>query len=255
MLLKQLSDHVWIWPCSSADDVLWPNIGIIVGQSETVLIDAGNGPPMAREILVALDEITAPPVGRIVYTHHHWDHVFGASVFDAPVVANIRSVPFLERKAVTAWSVEYLEGVATPPTSPRGQAVSTYQQQVDHQLQAVEDWSALQIVLPSVTFDQTHTLRLDGLTIELTHVGGIHAPDSIVAHVVEEGVMFVGDSFYAPPVYELQPGQEDKIMLDVIDKFWRGDVQLYVDGHSKPYSSRQMQLLIRWQKMVQAARK
>ncbi len=247
MTLKQLSDRVWIWPCSTADDVLWPNIGVVVGQSGTVLIDAGNGQPMAREILAALDEIDALSVSQIVYTHHHWDHVFGASVFDAPVVANVRSVPFLKQKAATPWGVDYLEGVAT--------AVSTYRQEVDHQLRAVEDWSALQIVLPSVTFDQTHTLRLDDLTIKLAHVGGIHASDSIVAHVVEEGVMFVGDSFYAPPVYELEPGQEDNIMLDVIDKFLRDDVRIYVDGHSKPYSSRQMQLLIRWQKMVQAARK
>ena len=47
MTLTQLTDHVWIWPCLAKEAMMQPNVGVVIGQSETVLIDAGNGAPHA----------------------------------------------------------------------------------------------------------------------------------------------------------------------------------------------------------------
>ncbi|MCA9928949.1 MAG: hypothetical protein KC419_10745, partial [Anaerolineales bacterium] len=62
MTLTQLTDHVWIWPCLAKEAMMQPNVGVVIGQSETVLIDAGNGAPHAQQIKNALQEMGAPPV-------------------------------------------------------------------------------------------------------------------------------------------------------------------------------------------------
>ncbi len=40
-----------------------------------------------RSVLSELDSTLPGPISYIIYTHHHWDHVFGASALSAPVVA------------------------------------------------------------------------------------------------------------------------------------------------------------------------
>jgi glyoxylase-like metal-dependent hydrolase (beta-lactamase superfamily II) len=88
MKLKQLSTRVWILPAHPDDDRVQPAVGVVIGDTETILLDAGNTPRLAYELLAELENIKAPPVKRIVYTHYHWNHVFGACVFAAPVVAH-----------------------------------------------------------------------------------------------------------------------------------------------------------------------
>jgi glyoxylase-like metal-dependent hydrolase (beta-lactamase superfamily II) len=246
MTLKQLSDHVWIMPFVKDAQRTQANIGVIIGTEETVLVDAGNGALQAAQIQQALQGMGAPPVNTIIYTHHHWDHIFGAYLFDGQVIANQRSVPFLQEKAAIQWGEPFLQ--------ERWASAPRMREQITHQRQAAGDWSELRIVMPDVVFDASHSICAADVMLQMWHVGGVHASDSIVVQVVEDGVMFVGDSFYAPPSYEMVPGEEEAIAIDVIDRFLRDDVQLYVDGHNAPYSARQMQLLVRWQMMRNEAK-
>jgi hypothetical protein len=48
--LTQLAEHVWLWPHSSSFNAVLSSVGVIVGKNETVLVDAGNGPQLARRI-------------------------------------------------------------------------------------------------------------------------------------------------------------------------------------------------------------
>ncbi|MCP5097574.1 MAG: MBL fold metallo-hydrolase [Chloroflexi bacterium] len=247
MTLKQISKHVWIMPFLKGENIMQANIGVIIGADETVLIDAGNGAPQAVQIQQALQELGAPPVRQIIYTHHHWDHVFGAYLFDVPVVANRRSAPFLQEKAQIPWGEPYFQ--------ERWETMPRTREEITSQRQAAGNWKDLRIVMPDVVFDEFHTLLAADVTLQMWHVGGVHASDSIVVQVVEDGVMFVGDSFYAPPTYEMAPGKEDVIAIDVIGHFLREDVNTYIDGHNKPYSARQMKMLVRWQLMQDELKK
>jgi glyoxylase-like metal-dependent hydrolase (beta-lactamase superfamily II) len=56
--------------------------------------------------------------------------------------------------------------------------------------------------VPEPTFTDHLTIPPDNETLELEHVGGLHAPDSIVVRVRKASVMFVGDCFY--------PGRENR---------------------------------------------
>jgi glyoxylase-like metal-dependent hydrolase (beta-lactamase superfamily II) len=73
--LVQLAESVWLWPHNPDPDVVQASVGVIVGDNETVLVDAGNSPRVARQIKDELKHVGFPAVSRIMYTHHHWDHL------------------------------------------------------------------------------------------------------------------------------------------------------------------------------------
>lgn len=57
------------------------NILMIEGQDGVIIVDTGQGLAQARAVLAEFRKITAKPVKAIIYTHHHADHVLGASAF------------------------------------------------------------------------------------------------------------------------------------------------------------------------------
>ena len=241
-MLKQITPHVWVLPGELTPHHTQPNIGIIVTERETVVIDAGNGGPHAEQIKTAVSHLTATPITHLIYTHHHWDHVFGAYALNAPtVIANQRSLPFLHDKQQTPWGEPFLQHLWNQ--QPR------LRLRTEHQLRAAGTWADLRIIMPTQTFNKTLHLPLTGLTLTLTHVGGRHAPDSIVIHLPEERLLFVGDSYYAPPQHELQPGEPEIASLPMLETLLAYDVDWFIDGHNEPLRYRELEFVARWQQL------
>ena len=235
--LTQLSEHVWLWPFATGENVTQSSVGIVRGDKQTVLIDAGNGSPLANRIKFALQAAKFPPVSHIIYTHHHWDHVFGAYVFQPQeVIANQRSVPFLQEKAAIVWNGRYLQAqIAEQPQ---------FAQRARAQLKAAGNWDFFRMVLPTLTFDETHSLTLDnGLLIEMKHVPGIHSPDAVAVGIPKDGLCFVGDAYYPPPSYEATAENKDAGSTEAINAFYEERYHTYIDGHNELITARQMRLL------------
>jgi cyclase len=55
------------------------------------------------------------------------------------------------------------------------------------------DWGALELTLPTLTFEDGLTLHVDGLRVELIHLGLAHTTSDTVAWIPERGVLFAGD--------------------------------------------------------------
>ncbi len=222
--LTQLAENVWLWPHHSGFNVVQSCVGIIASENETVLVDAGNSPQLARRIQDELRQCGFPPVSQIVYTHHHWDHVYGACEFQVPVVAHSLCRTILTEEAQKPWGPEYLrQELAHNPRlkiSYRARA------------RAIQDWATFRIVVPDIVFDNRMTLQLGPMSIELEHVGGQHAPDSIVVKVPQAQVMFLGDCYYPPPLHLRTP--ESKPSLAMLAALESEKYTLYVEGHDRP---------------------
>jgi glyoxylase-like metal-dependent hydrolase (beta-lactamase superfamily II) len=100
---------------------------------------------------------------------------------------------------------------------------------------AIDDWRNFRLALPTISFAKELDIYLDGLTLEMRHVGGQHAPDSITIRVRESGVMFVGDCYYAAD------GTNDAEMVKTL---LEADAELYISGHSDPRSREEMAALL-----------
>ncbi len=219
--LIHVNGPVWFFPADGGDR-LEPNIGVIATPAGTVLVDAGNSPKHAYRVQAALEAAGLAAVTHIVYTHHHWDHVFGAQVFPATVIAHARCGESLAERAGRPWTTAHLEEEVrkNPP----------WEWVARHMQRAVENWDTFRLVTPTITFTQRLTLYLGGITIRLQHVGGRHASDSIVAVVPEAQTAFVGDSYYGP--VQWQRGGNSGLEREIVQRLLADEsIAYYVDGH------------------------
>ena len=56
------------------------NVVILEGPDSLVVIDTTEAADVAQKILKDMRKITQKPVGDIIFTHHHVDHVGGVEV-------------------------------------------------------------------------------------------------------------------------------------------------------------------------------
>ncbi|MEW5938997.1 MAG: MBL fold metallo-hydrolase [Chloroflexota bacterium] len=224
--LKQLAEHIWLLPHNPNENVAQSSIGVVVSQNESVLIDVGNSPRLARKIKMELTRNDLPPVSLIIYTHHHWDHVYGACEFDVPATAHKICQSILSEESKKPWGIKYLsEEIKREP-----KLTVSYSARA----KAIYDWETFRVVVPEEVFESEKALHLNRLTIELEHVGGEHAEDSIVVKIPQDRVMFIGDCYYPPPVHLRTPDSAPS--LDMLGKLQNDAYDLYVEGHAKPFT-------------------
>ena len=221
-MLEHLAGRVWIYGHDPDPDAIRPSVAVIADKAGSVLVDAGNSPDHARAVQAAIATAGLPKPRWLVYTHHHWDHTWGACAWDdVTVVAHESAVPILTSEAQKPWSHRHLRDQveANPRLGPSFRARAL----------AVPDWSGFRIVLPDETFDDTLTLPTG---VVLRHVGGNHAPDSLI--VVADGVALLGDAFYPPPYHLRTP--DDTLDYGMVKRLLSEQHDWYVDAHSAPRS-------------------
>jgi glyoxylase-like metal-dependent hydrolase (beta-lactamase superfamily II) len=233
--LTQLSPHVWILPRHPDKNRVQATIGMVLAGNQTILIDAGNSLHLARQMQATLAAMDAPPISHVIYTHHHWDHSFGACVYGVPVVAHRLSHHFLTQMRQENVGESYLR--TKVERNPRLILDWT-----------AEDWAQFEIILPDITYEAQARFQFGNVTLELRHVGGVHAADSTVIKVVEDGVMFLGDCYYPAPGYENPTDQMlDMAMLsDLLDE----KVNTYIDGHNAPMQTHHVRRILRSQALL-----
>jgi glyoxylase-like metal-dependent hydrolase (beta-lactamase superfamily II) len=230
MTLEQLTEHIWYLPHHPDHNAVQSSIGVITTQNESVLVDSGNCPRLARTLQAELTRNHLPPVSRIIYTHHHWDHTYGACVFNVPVTARVLCKAILEDESQKPWSVEYLnEEIQRLP-----ELTASYRARA----KTIDDWTTFRIIVPQEVFEIETVIELDGLTLELLHVGGEHAEDSIVVKIPQEGVMFIGDCYYPAPSRLRKPNPAPS--FDMLRQLQHEAYNLYVEGHDNPSTRREL---------------
>jgi glyoxylase-like metal-dependent hydrolase (beta-lactamase superfamily II) len=224
--LRNLAGRVWWYPHDEDPDNVQGGVAVVADDSGSVLVDAGNSPAVARRIRVAIEAAGLPAPTRLVYTHHHWDHVWGACAWpEVEIVGHRAGARILAAEARRPWSHRYLgdEVAADPRLGPSFRA----------RARAVASWDGFAVVPPHTEFDDELTLP-NGVRVR--HVGGRHAEDSTVVAVPDSGVLLLGDCFYPPPYHLRQPGDGHDVALirSLLDDSEFGRLDWYVDSHSQP---------------------
>jgi glyoxylase-like metal-dependent hydrolase (beta-lactamase superfamily II) len=136
----------------------------------------------------------------------------------------------LEEEAKKPWGIEYLKEEIR--RNPRLKL--SYEARAKN----IEDWGAFRIVVPEDIFDQARSIELDGLMIELEYVGGEHAEDSMIVKVPQDGIMFIGDCYYPPPLHLRE--MDSAPSFDMLRRLENNAYNLYVEGHDKPFTRVQL---------------
>ncbi|MEU9661600.1 MBL fold metallo-hydrolase [Streptomyces chartreusis] len=225
-LLSQLSGRVWIFAGDPDPEAVMPCVAVVADDAGSTVVDAGQSPAHARLVQAAMAQAGLPAARRLVYTHHHWDHTWGACAWEVEeIVCHETGAALLSAEARRPWSHEYLrrEMAANPRLVPSFKA----------RARAMNSWEDFAVRPPTRTFAER--LHLPG-GIELRHVGGNHAPDSTVVAIPDSSVMLLGDCFYPPPFHLREPGPAgDEIDLPQITALVAERFDWYVDSHSSPW--------------------
>jgi glyoxylase-like metal-dependent hydrolase (beta-lactamase superfamily II) len=198
-----------VFACLMANETA--NAGFVITEWGVVVIDTLNSPAQGRRLATEIKSRTQRPIRFVVNTHHHYDHVFGNQAFNAPVVANCALAELLAQSA-------------TRDLSPIAIAARVSAHPEDR-------WLAdeLELVYPHIVFERRLVFDLPPVRTVLHHLGG-HTPDSTIADLPDEQVLFAGDLIFEGRVPFLRQAHIGTT-IDALRQLEQLGVRTIVPGH------------------------
>jgi glyoxylase-like metal-dependent hydrolase (beta-lactamase superfamily II) len=221
--LTRIADHVFWLPPGPPDR---PSLAAVVGTRRTLMLDGGSSRAHTGEFLRALAAEGAAQPFAVVYTHSHWDHVFGGVEVDAPVVAQASTAKRLIDLAATDWSDEALDRrVAAGEASP---------EHAEHVKEELPAPRLVEVAPADIVFHDRLDFDLGSVTVTVRHVGGDHSAESSVMYVEQDRVLFLGDCTSASPSGVLTR----ELSFPLYEAILGFDADTYVEGHNDAVVSR-----------------
>jgi glyoxylase-like metal-dependent hydrolase (beta-lactamase superfamily II) len=163
------------------------NVGFVAVPEGAIAIDAPTLPQDARAWRQQIEDIANGPILYVVLTDVHPDRLLSTGLMGAPIVAARmayrRASAFTDgfwRSVVDGWARRNPE--------------------------SADDLSRISIVLPEIVFDGSLTLRKGGGDVTVNRIVG-SAPGSAWVHLLEQDVLFTGDTLTvnAYPIMDATP--------------------------------------------------
>ena len=211
---QQVGDGVYVIPDGRVP--LVPNVGVVAGEREALVIDTGMGPRNGQRVRDKVEKLTDRPL-TLTITHFHPEHGFGAQVFrDGQIVYNRPQKEEFDKKAGPY--LEMFRGF--------GPAVA-------EQLEGVE------FVTPTELYEDEARLDLGDLAAELRHFGAAHTLGDQVVFMPEERILFTGDLVETRlfPIFPWFPPDDADVSgsrwLDVLARLQALEPEVVVPGHGE----------------------
>jgi len=164
----KISEHVYVIPDANVGGV--PNVGIVVGNKATLVVDTGLGPRNGETVLREVGKVSRNPDIYIVATHFHSEHTLGESAF--PANAKVIRARALQQ--------EIDEIGVQPNFATRSPAMAELMK--DATFRKADE-----------IFDQEKTLDLGGVHVRLLWFGGTHTNGDTLIFIEGDNVLFAGD--------------------------------------------------------------
>lgn len=192
--IVELGTGIW-----SAIGYAASNVHMIEGKTSITIIDTSETTKAAENILAEFRKITDKPVGRIIYTHSHRDHISGASVFsegnEVPIIAShlfqsdlvdvdenlITAAKHLMRRTL----MQFGFGLSDDERISLGVGPGD---------RPIEGMGA-GFIAPNEIIHADGSIELDGVSAQLIHAPG-ETEDHLIVHLPEQGILFSGDNWY-----------------------------------------------------------
>ncbi len=192
------------------------NIGLYVGEEESLLIDAQFA-PLSERILEAVDRLTNHRPDYLLNTHWHGDHTGGNGNFADEGMRIYAHEQVYERLSTDQFMKAFSREVPARPSN---------------------FW-------PRVTFGESMTLHIDGETILFFHHHDGHTDGDGLVLFVENNVIHMGDVFFEGkyPFVDLGSGGSVEGLVKTLDQvlFTINEETHIVPGHGKVVKKPELQ--------------
>ncbi len=166
----KVAEHTYVIPDRNVGGV--PNVGIVVGNRATLVIDPGLGRRNGEAVLREVAKVSDNAGLYVASTHFHPEHTTGYVAFPA----SARYVNSTTQEAEFAkLGPSWIDRFAAR-TPVMGDLLRDAQRRV-----------------ADITFDREYTLDLGGVQVRLLMVGPTHTRGDTAFFVEDDGVLFSGD--------------------------------------------------------------
>jgi glyoxylase-like metal-dependent hydrolase (beta-lactamase superfamily II) len=149
-----------------------PNIGIVIGNRATLVVDTGLGARSGAIVVREVEKLTKNPKLYLTTTHFHPEHATGEQAFPAHTIL-IR--PTVQQEEMDRRGAEFIDMF-------RGNSARNKELLQDVKLRT-----------PDITFDREMRLDLGGIHARLSWFGPAHTQGDEVIFVEEDSVLIPGD--------------------------------------------------------------
>jgi glyoxylase-like metal-dependent hydrolase (beta-lactamase superfamily II) len=207
---RKVSDHVYV---ILDDDVgMVPNVGIVVGERATLIVDTGLGPENGAIVLAEARKLSDNTDFYVTATHFHPEHDLGATAFPAGA-------------KMVRWRAQQAE--ADELGAQMQERFASFSP-ANAELLKNASYRA-----PDTLFDTDLTLDLGGVRVRLAGVGPAHTRGDTVMYVDEDRVLFTGDVVMAVfPAASAQAASVEQ-WLGHLGEFERFAPRVVVPAHGR----------------------
>ncbi|MGE8035922.1 MBL fold metallo-hydrolase [Lysinibacillus sp. NPDC093692] len=215
----------------------WSNAGIIDLGDELLVFDSLSTPSAGEELRRQAESLTGKKVKYLINSHYHGDHVFGNQVFsDTTIISTyVTEKLFKEKNKIEDYEKEkqdmnqYLLQLKSKIDSTEDIIIKkSLINQYQEMSKVLDDLSQLQIVLPSMLFEEKLTITGSDKTVELYCLGGGHSPSDTFMYLPKEKIAFMGDLVTEDlhvPIYNPEE------FLNILKQVKQIDINIIVPGH------------------------
>ena len=232
----KIADGIW-----SAVGFAASNVHMIEGQDSVTIIDTTESTKAAENILAEFRKLTNKPIGRIIYTHSHRDHISGATVF-----CEGREIPILA-SALFSSDLIGTDATAIAPNKSLGRRTQaqfgiglTPQERVSLGCGPGErplEGLGAGFIAPTEFVVEDKDIDLDGVTARLIHAPGETA-DHLCVWLPDSSTLFCGDNWYHafPNLYAIRgtPYRDYAAWAESLGLLANLEPQALCPGHTLP---------------------
>ncbi len=232
------------------------NLAAIQSEKGLVIVDTEMSPRIMAPIKETIEkEFGCSDWAYVINTHAHMHHTGGNSLFQGTVVVGHDNLPkdmewLVHKQADPALKRKDIEhagqilrnlSAIMPRVSRNRRQAKQIQGEIEFWKLYVQDMEeGYEVVRPSLTFANRHTLDLGDLQLELVFFGKGHSLSDILVYVPQERLLVTGAIVYQrrhlPEIGEESELQDVHRFLAVLDKFLAEGVKIdhVVPSHSPP---------------------
>jgi cyclase len=205
------------------------NAGFIVGPDYVVVIDTLGTNSMHDAFIGAMRSVTALPVGLVVITHHHVDHVLGTHRFmPARVICH---------RQCRAHILAGQEGMVQRWRNMRPLLAP--------------DLMEIPVIVPDITFEDRLSIHLGERELVVLHPGVAHTDGDAAVYLPKEGVLFTGDLFFNRVCPAAFQGSVSG-WIAAVESLLALQAEVIVPGHGPVADRQALGEMLRYLRLIQA---